>query len=206
MKLNNKGITTIEVLICFILVVIITTSMFVTISSFNEKKTIESYKEEVYDYKNILTKDIQDDFIKIGLTHARYEKNVDANGAATYTVLCNLKDGTERKLEITQLLAKSSYHTEGVDGANDYFMIKYGKPDDMIEYPLPDLGHTENESGKTVQDLSINKVLISIDDNNVLSIYIGFHHPDLDNKYAINIICPINYISSSIEGRTNWDY
>ena len=40
-KLNNKGITTIEVIICFILVVTITTSMFATVSSFNQKRIIE---------------------------------------------------------------------------------------------------------------------------------------------------------------------
>ena len=37
-KLNNKGITTVEVLICFVLVVIITVSIYATVSSFNEKK------------------------------------------------------------------------------------------------------------------------------------------------------------------------
>ena len=73
-KLNNKGITTVEVLICFVLVVIITSSIYVTISSFNEKKTLEGYKEKIINYKNLLTKDIQDDFIKIGITHASYEK------------------------------------------------------------------------------------------------------------------------------------
>ena len=44
-RLNNKGITTIEVIICFILVVTISTSMFSTISSFNQKRILEQYKE-----------------------------------------------------------------------------------------------------------------------------------------------------------------
>ena len=51
-RLNNKGITTIEVIICFILVVTISASMFTTISSFNQKRILEQYKEEIYTYKN----------------------------------------------------------------------------------------------------------------------------------------------------------
>ena len=90
-KLNNKGITTVEVLICFVLVVIITVSIYATVSSFNEKKIIEGYKEQIYNYKNLLTQDIQDDFIKIGLTHAKYERTSDGN-KVIHTVDCSLRD------------------------------------------------------------------------------------------------------------------
>lgn len=217
-KLNNKGITTIEVLICFILVVIITVSMYATVSSFNEKKIIEGYKEEVYDYKNILTKDIQDDLIKIGLVHAKYEKTVEGS-KVTHTVTMNLKDGTDRKLVVEQLLAYSSYHIGGSTTEDDYFMIKYGLPDDLIEYPLPELGYSGYNSSlskicdpdtedncRKVQDLSINNVLINITDDNVLSIYIGFYHPELATRYGINIVCPIDYVSNGYDSTSNWTY
>ena len=49
-KLNNKGITTIEVIICFILVVTITTSMYSTVAAFNQKRNTEQYKEEIYSW------------------------------------------------------------------------------------------------------------------------------------------------------------
>lgn len=204
-KLNNKGITTIEVLICFILVVIITVSMYATVSNFNEKKIIEGYKEEIYDYKNILTKDIQDDFIKIGLTHAKYEKTINGD-KVTHTVECSLRDGSERKLVVEQILAASSYHIGGSTAADDYFMIRYGKPDDLIEYDLPDLGEYKNEYNHTVKDLSINNVLINITDDNVLSIYIGFYHPELTTKYAVNIVCPIDYVSNGYDSSSSWNY
>jgi hypothetical protein len=203
-KLNNHGITTIEVLLCFILVSIITISMYGTISTFNQKRLVESYKSKIYTYKNLLTKEIQDDFIKVGLTHALYTKNVSGN-TTTYTIECELKDGTARKLEIVQTLAYSSYHLGGSKSDNDYFMIRYGTPTDMIDYALPDLGESKNDYGHTVKDLSINNVLISIDDENVLSIYVGFYHPELTTRYAINIIAPINYISSASEDSSDFD-
>ena len=36
--LNNKGITTVEVLICFVLVTIIASSLYSTVAMFNEKR------------------------------------------------------------------------------------------------------------------------------------------------------------------------
>lgn len=198
-KLNNRGITTVEILICFVLVVMITVSMYSTISTFNERRLIESYKSKVYTYKNLLTKEIQDDFIKVGLTHATHTRKT--NGAkVTYTVNCELRDGSKKQLIIEQQLAKSEYHIGGYDGVNDEFMIKYGSPDDLMNYPLPNLGESEarNPAYKT-KDLSINNVLINISKSNILSIHIGFYHPELGTRYSIDIIAPINYISMGID-------
>lgn len=249
-KLNNKGITTVEVLICFVLVVIITSSIYVTISSFNEKKTLEGYKEKIINYKNLLTKDIQDDFIKIGITHASYEKkyvyyyfdsmgniqqteeetttigdnNVEyAASKVVYIVYCTLRDGSLRQLEIEQLHAISSYHVGGSLDIDDYYMIRYGNPDDgLIDRDLPDVGHSgydgylgepcdvdapdKEASCRLIQDLSINNVLINITDDNVLSIYIGFYHPDFATKYAINIISPIDYTIGEYDSSSSWNY
>ena len=47
MKLNRKGITTVEVIVCFILVTVISLSMYSTISAFNNKRIEESYKSKV---------------------------------------------------------------------------------------------------------------------------------------------------------------
>ena len=194
-KLNNKGITTVEVIICFVLIVTITTSMFSTVSSFNEKRIIEQYKEEVYTYKNLLTKEIQDDFIKIGITSASYNKSV--SGPTTiHTINCAMKDGTRRKLIITQRFAKSQYHPEGSTGVDDYYMIQYGTPENnLLNYPIPELG-TSDINGRKVKDFSINNVWVSISDTNVLNIYIGFYHPELTTRYGIQIICPINYVAT----------
>lgn len=220
-KLNNKGITTIEVLVCFVLVVIITVSIYTVVSDFNEKKIVEGYREELLNYKNLLTKEIQDDFIKIGLTHATYEKE-EIGEKNRYILHCSLKDGTERVLIVEQLLAKSSYHIGGSTTSNDEFLIQYGDPANIIDWELPDLGsypydpvnevictewaQSVGAQCLTVKDLSINNVLINITDDNVLSIYIGFYHPEFGTKYAINIVCPIDYMSSGYNSASEWDY
>ena len=213
-KINNKGITIIEVLVCFVLVVIISMSLFSTISAYNDKRIAENYKTKIYNYKNMLTKDMQDDFITIGLTHAKYTRTVDnTKKSVKHQVDCNLSDGTKRVLIITQRFTKSSAHPEGNPSMDDEFTIKYGDPDkEVTNYELPDLGNSyvrtdasgkviacksksESSSCRTQKDLSINNVLIDITDDNVISIYIGFYHPELSTRYGVNVVAPMDFTS-----------
>ncbi len=204
--MNKKGITTIELLICFVIVIVITMSMFSVVSSYNERRITESYKAEIITYKNTLTKDIQDDLIKIGITGATYERTMtkaddaDLPVKAVYTVNMDLRDGTKRQLVIEQTLSKSSYHPAGNPDVNDNFMIKYGDPNALTEYPLPNLGSYEDEeTHKTILDFSINNVLINIYDEKVLSIYIGFYHPELGTRYCIEITALIDFTFTGAE-------
>ena len=240
-KLNNKGITTIEVIISFVLVVIISASLFTTITAYNAKRLTESYKSQIYTYKNQLTKTIQDDLIKKGLVEVTYNKYTSASDTS-YSVLtedkssnnkmiiyqldCTLKDGTNRRLVIYQRFTKSKSHPSGSTTKDDYFMIEYGTPDltkdkaddqnaNLIEYPIPDVGTTEEQENngpiRHAKDLSINNILVSFGydssyrtTTNILSLYIGFYHPELSTRYGINIISPINFTSSS-DGTTGFD-
>lgn len=194
-KLNNKGITTIEILLSFVIIVIITMSMYGTVSAFNEKRMIEEYKTQIYTYKNLLTKEIQDDFIKRGLTHVEYSEGTSGS-ERTYILKCDLKDGSKRELEVIRQQGQSSYHISGDSSVSDYYMIRYGKPGEMIEYPLPDLGSYTTESGNVIKDLSINNVYINVDSANILTIHIGFYHPELLTRYGIDIVCPVDYVPS----------
>ena len=195
-KLNNKGITTIEILLSFVIIVIITMSMYGTVSAFNEKRMIEEYKSQIYTYKNLLTKEIQDDFIKKGLTHVEYSESSAGGSSREYLLKCELKDGSKRELQVIRQQGQSSYHISGDSSVSDYYMIRYGKPGELIDYPLPDLGSYTTESGNVVKDLSINNVLIKVDSSNILSIHIGFYHPELLTRYGIDIVCPVDYVSS----------
>ena len=62
-KLNNKGMTMIEVLVTFVIVVIIVVAMYASISNLRNRQTIASYKESIITYKDLLTREIQNDLI-----------------------------------------------------------------------------------------------------------------------------------------------
>ena len=207
-KLNNKGITTIEVLVCFIIIVVITVSMYSTISYYNEKRIVEGYKQKIMGLKNELTRDIHTDLIGIGLVDAKIDKDIDVNtGVTTYVVDMHLRDSTERRLEVIQTLTRSSYHPQGKIGVDDHFSIRYGQPDNMLEYDIPNLGSyitgtSDSEievdnPGKVALDLSINNVSMEIQDDRILFIYIGFYHPEIGTRYGINIVAPIDFVFSN---------
>ena len=200
-RLNNKGVTTIEVIVCFVIVSIIMVSMYSTISYYNEKRILEGYKEKVINYKYQITREIQKDLVGIGLADAKITPDVElSTSKAIYTVDMSLRDSSRRRLIVEQVLAHSKFHPEGVTGVNDSFRIVYGDPsnaEDMIEYEFPKLGSYQETNGDIIQNLSINNILMEIIDNRVLSIYIGFYHPELGTRYAISIVTPIDFVFSS---------
>lgn len=207
-RLNNKGMTAIEILITFVIVVIIVISMYNGIMDLKTKETIASYKLSLVTYKNLLTKDIQDDIIKNGLTAARAEPMVEAGTPVGYRVTLTLRDGSRRILEVRQVFGCAAIDASEVDelctsrgitaNQGDEFSISYGPEGDLTDYPLPDLGHEEIEnldgSGNkhTVYSLQINEVDVVANDS-IFSIRIVLSHPDLSSKHSIDIVSPINY-------------
>ena len=187
--LNNKGMTIIEILACFIIVVIITSSLFVTLNNYKSKQQLESDRMEIIKYKNLMTKEIQDDLIKKNLKSATVEKEDITDHETIYTINLTFKDDSTNILKITKYL--SAYSDEEIteeNDINDYFSIEYNN----IKNTLPNIGYSTNQNDKTVYDLKFNNINIKTS-NNILSIYIGFYHPNFGKRYAIDIVCPINY-------------
>ena len=215
-KLNNKGMTTVEILISFVLVALISTSLYTTISNYNRKMDRETFKLEINKYKNILTKEIQDDIIKGGLISAQIKEFHSSNATQPddiYVVDLELKDHSVKRLAVRRRLAEfyikdaSDTNSSKID---DYFMVYYGKPsvayasinnsnykNGLEEFPIPDVGYGENDQtcgsrNCRVKDLRLTNVFLKNEDQ-VLSIFLGFQHIDEGTKYAINIVSPIDY-------------
>ena len=199
-KLNNRGMTAVEILVCFVLMSILAVSMYSSIASYKNKQSIESAKEKIFTYKNLLTKEVQDDLIKKVLDSEDISETINETKgkpeklpSKVFKVDFLFRDGSKKQLVINRRLA-SDYSV--VDCAsekiNDAFSIQYGEEGNLMTYDLPDVGYGENQCGEKVLDLRINNVDIN-KDNNILTIYIGFYHPDLGTRYGIDIVCPINY-------------
>lgn len=240
MKLNNKGMTIVEVLVCFVIVSVVMMSLFSTISSFNEKRIQESYRAKIYTYKNEWTSRIQEDFIRKGLSFAKITRAAFENGVK-YTVYCTLKTGEKRELVVYQKFTYTKNRLDGTAGnlevknedgtiikeskiVNDQFYLEYGEPGSLYHEDLPELGtvnwyclpedlrnckvvepNANNITGIS-HDLQINNIHIEITNEgdqtssaHVLSIYIGFTHPNFGTRYAIDIVAPIDYQGSNID-------
>lgn len=198
-KLNNKGMTAIEILVTFVIVAVIVVSLYDGIVGLKEQETLSSYQLSMSTFKNLLTKDIQDDFIKNGLVGADISPLSDKTG---YRVIFTLKDGSQRELDVVQ-----QFGCEDVDASicaakgipttrSDNFLIKYGPVGNVTEYELPNLGREtitcSDGNSHTIDALRINQVDVS-SANQVFSLHITFSHPDFGTTYSIDIVSPISY-------------
>ena len=190
-RLNNKGLTVVEILVCFSIVVVIVMSMFKVVNNQKSKQEIESTKNSMLTYKNETTKTIEEDIIDGGgVTGATYEEPTNDKGTK-YTINYTLNTGKKRILEIYQSSEcdENSDDTKDIESEDDSGVtdchkknyIEFYKNNEIDDkFEIPD-----------IYTLRFNDVQI-LNQNNYLKIYVGFRHNDLGNKYsALDIVIPI---------------
>ena len=62
-KVNNKGMTIIELILCFAIVSVIVIALLNTVMNYKTKEQLEDTKKTIISYKNVITKVIQSDII-----------------------------------------------------------------------------------------------------------------------------------------------
>ena len=62
-KINNKGMTIIELILCFAIVSVIVIALLNTVMNYKTKEQLEDTKKTIISYKNVITKVIQSDII-----------------------------------------------------------------------------------------------------------------------------------------------
>lgn len=206
-KLNQNGLTAIEVLVSFVLVSIIVISMMNVVTNYKDREEQESYKTSITTYKNILTKTIYDDIIanngvtsatktdnstdpnsedineKIELTYAR-------NTKATITVYMKSKCITIKREKGTGKRIGEEEKNQTCDDTNKD-NVDYENSDYHIEF-TNSARKTEKFPLEKIYNLRYNDVKVESDMNtNFVVVHIGLLHTDLGQQYeALNIITP----------------
>lgn len=67
MKLNNKGVSIIEIVLTFALIMVMAMGMLSIVFNYREKASISMEKLDLDTFKNTLTKEIQDDILTLGV-------------------------------------------------------------------------------------------------------------------------------------------
>ena len=166
-RLNNKGMTAVELLVCFIIVSTIVVSMFNLIMNYRNREQIEEINNEVTTYINNLQKDIQDDLIKGHLVSV--DNISDDSYNATFSL--DTPDAYQTSLNIDS--------TNGV--------ISYGSVGNVIDYKLPAIPDLNLSSDSKIEYLTSSEI-------NYLKITIVLTHPNFTNEeYSFIITCPVNY-------------
>lgn len=181
-KLNNHGLTAVEVLICFSITTVIVISLFKIINNFNEKQTIESRKNLIATYKNTVTKTIMDDILKYGAV----------NKVVTPP---KINDKSEFYVSFEQKNNGITYHSEISIFYNDEHDNENDSDTEYIKYKRTNL--RDNDSRTTFEEtfplsdipgVEFNEPKIDYDeDNGLLRIYVGIIDLDLNlgDKYEV---------------------
>ena len=189
-KLNKKGLTIIETVVTFALIMFIVAGLLTIIMNYRHRLNSDMKFLDLTTYKNTLTKDIQDDIMTKGIADINSEGECLTN-AAKFGSCKNLvfKDGTER------ILAVSKIDYEDKDSVTNKY-IQYG----VTEYPLKDTLPETIPSGRKAGDFQsifiTDNDFLSIDtttleDGTVINIYsidIYIEHVDFDADFGIHIV------------------
>lgn len=174
-KLNNHGLTAIEVIICFSITAVIVISLFKTINNYNEKQYIESNKNQIKTYENTVTKSIQDDVLRNGGVFQLLESNITNNYDAAYDngkIVVQFQFTNQKTAMLT-----IKFNTD--DSSNDEEYILY-------ETYNRDENTKEKFSLRDIHGVQFNEQRIDYDeDGGLLNIYVGIIDIDLGDKYSV---------------------
>lgn len=197
MKLNNKGMSIIEIVLTFALIMVMVIGMLTIIMSYRDKASLSIKKLEMDTFKNTLTKDIQDDILKLGIE----EVNMDGE-CATITGLSRcvnivFKDGSQK------VFGTSLINVNDRDSIENKFLYYDGE-----KYKLHDILPEKIPNGRTILDFQS----ITIEDNNILStdsailtdgtvvniysIDVYVSHVDFEEDFGIHIVATTDPISN----------
>lgn len=197
MKLNNKGMSIIEIVLTFALIMVMVIGMLTIVMSYRDKASLSIKKLEMDTFKNTLTKDIQDDILKLGIE----EVNMDGE-CATITGLSRcvnivFKDGSQK------VFGTSLINVNDRDSIENKFLYYDGE-----KYKLHDTLPEKIPNGRTILDFQS----ITIEDNNILStdsailtdgtvvniysIDVYVSHVDFEEDFGIHIVATTDPISN----------
>ena len=165
--LNKKGITSVELLVCFIIVSAIIVSMYNLILNYRNREQIEEINNEVISFSNNLQEVIQSDLV---MGHLVSVSNVSVDGYSATLTFDSPNNYT------TTITIKPN---EGV--------ISYGKSGDVIDYEIPGIADLMLSPDSSIEYIPAT--------NGYLKITIILTHPNFtDETYSFMINCPVNYV------------
>ncbi len=166
-NLNKKGITSVELLVSFIIVSTIVVGMYNLILNYRNREQIEEINNEVISFSNNIQKVIQSDLV---LGHLINVSNVSADGySATFT------------------FDNPNSYTTTLKINPDNGIISYGKSGDIIDYEIPSIADLMLSPDSKIEYIPAS--------NGYLKITIILTHPNFpDETYSFMINCPVNYV------------
>ena len=174
--MNKKGFTTIELIVSFIMVVIILSSLIGFTISYRNRVSNEEIKTKLIDYKNSITKMIYDEIINGNL--------VSINSCIGEIHCANFidKEGNSHTLRIETITSNNKNRGSYIN----YDGTRYLLPDSDLNKTKTRL---DDESEVEVYEEACNFTSFNLENyqNKIYNLKIKFKHFLLDEEYVISL-------------------
>lgn len=176
MNLNNKGMTAIEILLCFSIISVVVVSMLKVVNNLREKEETESYKNVANTYKNTTMRYIESDIITNGyvsdIQNLNNKWSDDQLGKISATLI--FKNGITKNIVIeSKTISTGATHSSITYGGKVFSLPIV----DGLEFDKPYIMDYRGEKNNT----------------HILKIHVGFNQFDIGTQYnALEIILPFS--------------
>lgn len=184
MKLNNKGMTVVEILLSFTLVVIIVMNLFSIIMNYRAKVNVEILRDEYIVTKYQITRDIQNDILDLVL------KEVTECGAKC--VQFEYYSGAKKKLTIHDPQTADQIENKYIQYGDQKYKIR-----DVLPSNIPSGRDPLRYQSITIDPtITLTKDTYSVteEENSLYSVYIGIRHAEFDEDFGILIVAPASVV------------
>ena len=176
MKLDNKGMGIIEIVLTFALIMAMVVGMFTIVMNYRDKASLSLKKLEMDTFKNTLTKDIQDDILKLGIKEINMDGECNNVNNLAHCINIVFNDDSEKAF------GTSKVDINDIDSTKNKYLYYDGE-----KYKLTDTLPEKIPAGRNVLDFQS----ITVEDNNILST----DSIILDNGLKVNIYSIDVYVS-----------
>lgn len=210
-KLNNKGLSIIELLVCFVIVAIISITLLNIIMEYKGVQETENIKNIIRTYKDEVTNVIEKDIIRKTLSNAEVKSYSGNKCTITLTfknkvykncTLANEEDCYKKELVVYSDNTKNYIQypdiIENSNGTEEVQTVRYVLPKTTDIYVTDTSSSQSSQINKIkTNDISFKYLPQPEEDgdsfvtNGVFHLYIPIEHSEIDGTYAIDIITPV---------------
>ena len=195
-KLNEKGMSVIEVVLTFALIMTIIASILALIMNYRNKLQTNLTYLDLSTYKNTITKEIQDDILQLGIA------DINHGGACTsseYSGEFSSCSNIVFKTGVEKILAVSKIDISDRNSVLNKY-IRYGDTKYPIEDTLPKTIPNGRQPGEFQSIFVSDSDFLSVDSTiladgteiKIYSIDIYIEHIDFDDDFGIHIVATNN--------------
>ena len=188
MKLNCKGVSIIEIVVTFSIIMVMVIGMFTIIINYRNKASVTIEKMKLDTFKNTLTKDIQNDILKFGVKEINEEGECKTRTDLSQCINIIYNNGEEKAFGI----GKIEETRKSIENKYLYY--------DGLRYEIKDHLPEKIAEGRKLTDFQFiniaNHNMLTIDsmispDGKMIYFYsidIYISHVDFDEDFGIHIV------------------